>query len=209
MGRSLSLAAAPADGKIGPIGEDGWVTVTEPAAPPSVNTAALRLARTPGDMAKAVLVLLAPVAILVALYVYFFGGNNVIVIDPSSTFTEARLSAHFAVLEPAGLSSKWKPLSSAYAPGTPSTLRVGYIAPKGEGFQLVESDQAAAALLASELGKVPTLAKSVDAGGRTWGIVDATNSSDLALVDTESGRTVIIKGQATLTELEQFASSLK
>ena len=58
---------------------------TKHPAAPSGHSAAVRLARTPVDMAKAVLVLLVPVAILVAVYVFFFGGSNVIAIDPSGT----------------------------------------------------------------------------------------------------------------------------
>jgi uncharacterized protein DUF4245 len=189
------------------IGDDRCVTTTQPAPPPTVNTAALRLSRTPADMTKAVLVLLVPVAILVALYVYFFGGNNVIQIDPSQSYSDARASAHFTVLQPAGLSSGWKPVSSQFTPGATSTLRVGYIAPDGSGIQLVETDQAAGTVIASELGNVGSLAKSVDAGGRTWGVLQAKNS-DLALVDTESSRTVIISGQASQTDLQDFASSL-
>ncbi len=187
------------------IGEDGCVTSTQPA----VNHTAIRLGRTPGDMLKAVLVLLIPIAILVALYVYFFDGNNVIVIDPSGTYADARASAHFTVVQPVGLPSSWKPVSSTYASGTPSTLRVGYIAPGGDGFQLVESDQASATLIEAELGAVNPLARSVDEGGLTWGVIKATKHSDLALVNTTSTRTVIIMGQASQSELQQFAAALK
>jgi hypothetical protein len=181
--------------------------MTQPAPPPSVNTAALRLSRTPGDMAKAVLVLLVPVALLVALYVFFFGGNNVIQIDPSQSYADARASAHFTVLQPADLSTKWKPVSAQFEPGATSTLRVGYIAPDGGGIQLIETDEPANTAITSELGNVGSLAHSVDAGGLTWGLVDAKGSA-LALVDTEASRTVIITGHASQAELQEFAASL-
>jgi uncharacterized protein DUF4245 len=184
------------------------VTTTQPAPAPTVNTAALRLSRTPGDMAKAVLVLLAPVAILVALYVFFFGGNNVIQVDPSQSYADARASAHFTVLQPAGLPTTWKSVSAQFEPGATSTLRVGYLAPDGGGIQLVETNEAAKTVIASELGSVGSLAKSVNAGGLTWGVVNAKDSA-LALVDTESGRTVIITGHASQAELQEFAASLR
>lgn len=194
---------------IGRIGEDGVVTVTEHAPPPSVNTAALRLSRTPWDMTKAVLVLLVPVAIMFGVYVFFLGGNNVIKIDPSGTYAEAKVAAQFSVLQPVGLSSGWKPVSSSYDNGHPATLRVGYVAPDGGGIQLVESNQPADTFITSELGNVADSAKSVQAGGHTWGVINATRNSNRALVDTESGRTVIIVGQASQTELQQFAASLR
>jgi hypothetical protein len=184
------------------------VTTTEPVPPPTVDHTALRLSRTPGDMTKAVLVLLVPVAILVVVYVYFFGGNNVISIDPSQSYSDARASAQFAVLQPAGLSSRWKPVSSQFEPGATSTLRVGYVAPDGGGIQLIETDKPANAVISSELGSVGPVAKSVQAGGITWGVVNGKDS-DLGLVDTESGRTVIISGQASEPELQQFAASLR
>jgi hypothetical protein len=185
------------------IGEDGWVTVTQHPAAPSGNSAAVRLARTPMDMAKAVLVLLVPVLVLFGIYVYFFGGSNAIKIDPSGTFSDARASAHFAVLEPQGLSSGWRPISSQYAVGTPSTLRVGYVAPDGAGIQLIESDKPADTFIAGELGNVGAVGRSVTIGGRTWGAVGH------ALINTDAGRTVIIVGQASDAELDSLAGSLR
>lgn len=177
------------------------VTTTKPEKP--VNAAALRLSRTPGDMAKAVLVLLVPVAALFAAYVFFFGGNNVIAIDPSGDYGAARAAKQFTVVEPQSLSSDWKPVSSSYSNGV---LRVGYVAPSGAGIQLVESKQN---LISSEVGSTQNVAKAVDAGGLTWGQLSTTGKSINALVNSDTGRTVIIKGRAGFDELETFAASLK
>jgi hypothetical protein len=182
-------------------------STSPPAAP--VNSAALRLARTPMDMTKAVLVLLVPVILAVVAYVYFFGGSNVIVIDPSGAYSEARQANHFAVLEPQNLPPGWKAVSSAWANDDNAwVLRVGYVAPGGGGIQLVESDRPADALIQSELGNTGEVAASVQIGDRTWGKMAASTRSDRALVDTESGRTVIIMGQATDRELADFAAAL-
>lgn len=181
-----------------------------PAVLPRQTGAALRLARTPGDMAKAVLILLVPVVLAVLVYVYFFGGSNVIAIDPSGDYSAAQASAHFTVLQPEGLPSGWKPVSSAYGKVTGgSLLRVGYIAPDGAGIQLVESDRPVNDLLTDELGPTNSLATSVDLGGRTWGQLDSTTGDDHALVDTEDGRTVIVHGQASQADLQAFVASLR
>jgi hypothetical protein len=190
------------------IGDDRGVTTTEPGPVKTVNSAALRLARTPGDMAKAVLVILVPVAILVALYVYFFGGNNVIAVDPSDAYAAARASSRFAVSEPASLPSGWRPISAQFDPGTQATLRVGYIAPDGNGVQLIETNRPAAKFISSELGNVGSIAKGVAIGTRNWGVVHATKTSNLALVDAETGRTMIVTGQASQSDLQRLASAL-
>lgn len=179
-----------------------------PAAP--VNAAALRLARTPMDMAKAVLVLLLPVMVAVLIYVLFFGGSNVITIDPSGSYSDARQGAHFTVLEPTGLVAGWKAVSSTYGSDSGGwVLRVGYIAPGGGGIQLIESNRPADALISAELGNTSPVAASVQIGDRSWGQVTPTSRSDRALVDAESGRTVIIMGEATPAELRDFAASLR
>jgi hypothetical protein len=190
---------------IGTISDDGGVTTTKP---PEVNTTALRLSRTPGDMLKATLVMLVPVAILVALYVFFFGGNNVIRIDPTQSYADARAAAQFTVLQPADLASGWKPVSSQFQPGKTGLLRVGYVAPDGDGIQLIETNEAADTVLNAELGSIPTFGKSVEAGGLTWGLVDG-KGSNVALVNTDSARTVIITGNASQSDLSDLAASLR
>jgi len=191
--------------------------MTEPPATPPAGTpakpalsgAALRLARTPSDMARAVLVLLVPVVAAVLVYVYFFGGSNVIAIDPSGDYANAKADAHFSVVQPTGLPGGWKAVSSAYgrvADG--SVLRVGYVAPDGGAIQFVESDRPAAKLLDDELGATNTVATSVEIGGLTWGQLDSTKRDDHALVSTSDGRTLIIHGQASQQDLQAFAASL-
>jgi Protein of unknown function (DUF4245) len=179
----------------------GDVTMTQPEQP--VNTRNLRLSRTPADMAKAVLVLLIPVVVLVTVYVTFFGGNNVIAIDPSGSYDAARAAGQFTVLQPDGLSNKWKPVSSAYEGGV---LRVGYITPSGAGIQLIESKQD---LTDSELGATSAIATAVNAGGLTWGQLGVSGKTDKALVNTQNSRTVIIKGRTDYGELKDLAASLR
>ncbi|HKE63436.1 MAG TPA: DUF4245 domain-containing protein [Micromonosporaceae bacterium] len=176
----------------------------------AVNTIALRAARTPMDMAKAVLVLLVPVLVAFGIYVFFFGGSNAIAIDPSGTYSEAQAARVFPVVQPHGLPSGWQPVSSTYGDEKGRhVLRVGYVAPSGAGLQLIESDGPSATVLSNEIGTANPVGPSVDLGGRTWGQVGAGSSHQRALVDTEKGYTIIVKGQATAKDLATFAASLR
>jgi hypothetical protein len=177
--------------------------------PDAVNTTALRLSRTPLDMAKAVLILLVPVAIAVAVYVFFFGGSSPIVIDPSGSYGDAR-AAGYPVVQPQGLPSGWKSVSSTYGvENGRHVLRVGYLAPDGSGLQLLESDGAAAAVISDEVGTANPVGASIAIGGRTWGEVGAGKKGQQALIDAQTGYTIIIKGQASDTDLRTFAAALR
>jgi len=198
--------AGPARGQEPPAGAPHAATTPSD----QVNSTALRLSRTPLDMAKAVLILLVPVMIAVAVYVFFFGGSSPIVIDPSGAYGDARAAGKFPVVQPQGLPSEWKPVSSAYGvENGRHVLRVGYIAPSGAGLQLVESDGPAATVIKDEVGTTNSIGESVTAGGRTWGQVAAGKDNQQALVDSENGYTIIVKGQASATDLHTFAAALR
>jgi hypothetical protein len=162
------------------------------------------------DMAKAVLVLLVPVIIAVVVYVFFFGGSNAIAIDPSGTYSEAQFARVFPVVQPQGLPNGWKPVSSTFGvENGRHVLRVGYVTPSGSGIQLVESDGSAAAAISDAVGSSNPVGASVSLGGRTWGEVGAGKSDQRALIDTEKGYTIIVKGQVGESDLRTFASSLR
>jgi hypothetical protein len=161
-------------------------------------------------MAKAVLVLLVPVMIAVVVYVFFFGGSSPIVIDPSGSYGDARAAGVFPVVEPQGLPSGWKSVSSTYGvENGRHVLRVGYIAPDGSGLQLLESDGPTATVISDEVGTANPIGASVTIGGRTWGEVTAGKNDQPALIDTGSGYTIIVKGQASDKDLRTFAGALR
>jgi hypothetical protein len=175
-----------------------------------VNSTALRLSRTPTDMAKAVLILLVPVMIAVGVYVFFFGGSSPIVIDPTGSYGDARAGGAFPVVQPQALPSGWKSVSSAYGvENRRHVLRVGYIAPDGAGLQLVESDGPAATVISDEVGTANPVGASTDIAGRTWGKVAAGKNNQQALIDAGNGYTIIVKGQASDTDLRTFAAALR
>lgn len=189
------------------VGEDDDVTSTQPAAPPTVNHAAIRASRTPMDMIKAIAVLIVPVGILFGLYVWFFGGNNAIAIDPSSSYSDARAAAQFTVEQPQSLPKGWTAVSSDYEPGPPAVLRVGYIAPDGDGIQLMETNQASGKVLPAELGTFPADSPAVNIGDATWGFVDGSRNSGLVVVD--GNRTILVMGKASESDLIAFARTLR
>jgi hypothetical protein len=114
------------------------------------------------------------------------------------------------VVQPQGLPSGWKPVSSAYGiEHGRHVLRVGYVAPDGAGLQLVESDGAAAAVISDEVGTANPVGANVNIGGRTWGKVAAGKNNQQALIDTENGYTIVVKGQTSGTDLRTFAAALR
>jgi len=191
------------------VSEDGVVTneaqpdveqPTEEEAPPS-----RRHGRTARDMVLSLVVLLIPVAIIVA-FVWARGGDDVIVIDPGPTIAEAQAAHAFPVAVPDGLSSDWKPISSQYTTSD-NTLRIGYITPTGGAVQLVESSTPTDSMLISELGDDVRPTGVVAAGNAQWNTYELHNGGR-AVVLAENGRTVIIVGNAQASELQQLAATL-
>jgi hypothetical protein len=159
-------------------------------------------------MAMSMIVLLIPIAIVVAIF-RFGGGEDVQVQDTAPTFAAARASKAFPVAEPSGLADGWRPISAAFHGGEPGALlRVGYLAPSGGTAQLVESDQPTDQLLPAELGDHMTSRGTVAVADRSWQVFEVRNGEH-ALVDLTPDRTIIVVGGADLAELQQLAAALK
>lgn len=183
-------------------------TVTPESAVPGPAAGPRRSGRGARDMALSMIVLLIPVAIVVAIF-RFGGGEDVQVQDPAATFAEARASSAFPVAEPAGLADGWRSISADFRGGEPGAiLRVGYLSPAGGTAQLIESAQPTDQLLPAELGDSMTNKGTVAIAGRSWQVFDVRNGEH-ALVDLTPGRTVIVIGGADLAELQQLAAALK
>jgi hypothetical protein len=187
--------------------EDGGVTNE---AQPEDQTAEVqpppaRHGRTTRDMVLSLVVLLIPVAIIVA-FVWARGGDDVVVIDPGPTIAEAQAAHAFPVAVPNGLSSGWKPISSQYTTSD-NTLRIGYITPTGAAVQLVESSAPTDRMLISELGDDVRPTGVVAAGTAQWNSYELHNGQR-AVVLPQRARTVIIVGNAQASELQQLAATL-
>jgi hypothetical protein len=158
-------------------------------------------------MALSLLVLLVPIVVLLGVY-RFLGGESPTVVDPSSTYADARAARAFPVTEPS-LPAGWRPVSSVFRRGDAgSALRVGYRSPSGGTAQLVESNVPSGALVTAELGAGARDDGSTQLNGQEWHRYTAAGG-DHAYVLSQPDRTVIVSGRAPEAELAQLATGLR
>ncbi|MEH0938919.1 DUF4245 domain-containing protein, partial [Micromonospora psammae] len=191
--------------------------VPPPAAPARPAAAPARPARgeksrserSPKDMALSLLVLLIPIALLIAFYRGFLGGEQPTTIDPAPAFEQARSANAFPVSEPSGLGSGWRTVNASFRTvDDGANLRVGYLTPEGRGAQLVQSSVPPERLLPAELTAQGTPQGQTDLAGRNWQRYTA-RGNEQALVLLEPDRTVIVVGDARENELRQLAAALR
>jgi hypothetical protein len=157
-------------------------------------------------MAISLIVLLIPVAIIVG-FVWARGGDDPVSIDPQPTIAEAQAAKAFTVAVPTGLSADWHPISADYTTAD-STLRIGYVTPKGGAIQLIESSAPRDGLLINELGDDVRPVGVVPVGAVEWNSYQLHNGQRAIVLPT-NGRTVIILGNAGQSELGELAASLR
>jgi hypothetical protein len=167
--------------------------VSETVAPPAHRS------RTARDMAISLIVLLIPVAILVALF-RLRGGEDVVVVDPSAALGEARAAAVFPVAEPHGLDGGWRALSAQYAD---ATLRIGYLTPHGGGVQLIEAKQVSEGLLGAGAQAVG----STTINGEVWRTYSVAGG-ERAFVLVQADRSLIVIGRADEADLTALAQAV-
>ncbi|MEV4655373.1 DUF4245 family protein [Micromonospora sp. NPDC049301] len=178
-----------------------------PAPPPRVEAA--RSERSPKDMAISLLVLLIPIALLLAFYRGFLGGDEPTTVDPGPAIEQARSANTFPVSQPQGLSSGWRTVSARYqAVEGGANLRIGYLTPEGRGVQLLQSSVPAERLLPAELTDQGQPQGPTELAGRTWQRYTARGNQQ-ALILLEPTRTVLVVGDARDNELRQLAGSLR
>ncbi|MFC0028918.1 DUF4245 domain-containing protein [Micromonospora chaiyaphumensis] len=179
----------------------------QPAPPPRKEKA--RSERSPKDMALSLLVLLVPIALLLAFYRGFLGGDEPVTVDPAPAVEQARAANAFPVAEPQGLGSDWRTVSARYQTDAGvGTLRIGYVTPEGRGAQLVESNAPAEKLLPAELSGGQPQGPADLPGGTSWQRYTA-RGNEQALVLLEPNRTVIVVGDAGEAELRELATALR
>ncbi|MGC5332920.1 DUF4245 family protein [Micromonospora sp. DT62] len=191
--------AAPPDG--------GAETGEQPAPPPAVDTR--KSERSPKDMAISLLVLLIPIALLLAFYRGFLGGDQPTTVDPAPALESARAANAFPVSEPAELGDGWRTVSANFQTVEGgSSLRLGYLTPEGRAAQLVQSSVPPERLLPAELTAEGQPQGQTDLGGRSWQRYTA-RGNEQALVLLEPNRTVIVVGDARDNELRHLASAIR
>ncbi|RLP95353.1 DUF4245 domain-containing protein [Micromonospora sp. CV4] len=182
-------------------------TGERPAPPPRVGSA--RSERSPKDMAISLLVLLIPIALLLAFYRGFLGGDEPTTVDPAPAIEQAQSANAFPVSQPQGLGSDWRTVSARYQTvDGGANLRIGYLTPEGRGVQLLQSNVPAERLLPAELTDEGQPQGPTELAGRTWQRYTARGNQQ-ALVLLEPARTVIIVGDARDNELRQLAGALR
>ncbi len=160
-------------------------------------------------MAISLLVLLIPIALLLAFYRGFLGGDQAAPVDPAPAIEQAVSTNAFPVGQPQGLGSGWRTVSARYqtvADG--ANLRLGYLTPEGRGVQLLQSNVPAERLLPAELTGQAQPQGPTELGGRTWQRY-STRGNQQALVLLEPTRTVIVVGDARENELRELAAALR
>ncbi|WP_435204838.1 DUF4245 family protein [Micromonospora sp. bgisy143] len=187
--------------------EPARVEPARPSPPPAATTA--KAERSPKDMAISLLVLLIPIALLLAFYRGFLGGDQATTVDPAPAIEQARSANAFAVSEPQGLGSGWRTVSARYQTVEGGgTLRIGYLTPEGRGVQLVQSNVPAERLLPAELTDQGQPQGPTELDGRSWQRYTARgNQQALALL--EPTRTVLVIGDARDNELRELAGALR
>ncbi|MDW3845955.1 DUF4245 domain-containing protein [Micromonospora sp. BRA006-A] len=181
----------------------------EPEPEPAPATGKARSERSPKDMALSLLILLVPIALLLAFYRGFLGGDSPVTVDPAPALEQARSANAFPVSEPTGLGDDWRIVNARFRTEPDgSTLRIGYVTPEGRGAQLVESNVPAEKLLPAELTEGQPQGAADLPGGLSWQRYTA-RGNEQALVLLEPNRTVIVVGDAGETELRKLATSLR
>ncbi|MEV2237068.1 DUF4245 domain-containing protein [Micromonospora sp. NPDC049891] len=177
----------------------------EPVPPPA---AAAKSDRSPRDMAISLLVLLIPIALLLAFYRGFLGGDEPNTVDPAPAFEQAKTAGAFPVSEPADLGDGWRAVRATYRTAEDGAiLRVGYVTPEGRGLQLVQSNVPPERLLPAELTDEGRPQGQTDFGSGTWQRYTA-RGNEQALVLLQPERTVIVVGDARDNELRALATAV-
>ena len=167
--------------------------------------ATVRGGRRPRDMVRAMVVLMVPVILIVALY-RFLGHETPPTVDTSDVYETARAAHDFDVLIPTGLSAKWLVNSASYQD---KTLRMGFVSPAGGQLRLVETGPPGPTFFSDELGAGAHVDGTVDVNGVAWQRYVGGRPDDTALVLADPKRTILVVGKSSPTDLHTLASSLK
>ncbi|SCL35905.1 Protein of unknown function [Micromonospora pallida] len=160
-------------------------------------------------MAISLLVLLVPIALLLAFYRGFLGGEQPTTVDPAPAIEQARAANAFPVGEPTGLGSDWRTTTARFQQTEQgASLRLGYLTPEGRGVQLVQSNVPVERLLPQELTERSQPQGALDLDGQSWQRYTA-RGNERALVLLEPARTVIVVGEASESELRELADSVR
>jgi len=166
----------------------------------------VRAGRRPRDMVRAMVVLMVPVIVIVALY-RFLCHETPPTLDTADTYETARSAHDFDVLIPTGLSAKWHVTTASYQD---KTLRLGFVSPDNGQLRVVETGPVTPSLYADELGAgAHPSGATVAVNGVAWQRFAGGRAEETSLVLADPKRTVIVVGRSSDADLQTLASSLK
>jgi hypothetical protein len=166
--------------------------------------------RTPANLWRALIPLLAVVGLLVVLvWPRPTHSDGVIVVDVAGPIAAARQQAGFTVLAPSGLSNRWRPTHTDLVPPSSAAaagFTIGYVSPSGKYAEFHESADAPDAVAA---GYGPLTADgTASVAGAAWD--QFRTDRDRQLLRRTVGRvTVIVTGSAPPAELAELAGSVR
>lgn len=192
-----------------PTGPAAPAAPAAPADPVARRAAKANSGRGPRDMALSLLVLLVPIALLLAFYRLVLGGDQPVVVDPAPALDQARSAAVFPVAEPTGLGAGWRPVAARFERRDGyATLRIGYVTPSGGGAQVVQGNAPADKLLGAELSTSARPGAETTVGDRAWRRY-TSGRGEQALVLVERNRAVIVIGAVGEQEVRDLAGALR
>jgi hypothetical protein len=158
-------------------------------------------------MAISLVVLLIPLALLVALF-RLRGGEDTVIVDPSSALNSAQSARLFPVGTPKGLPDGWRCLSAQFTRnGATGELRIGYLSATNGQLQLIESNEDAATLSSREFANQARLTGTTTVAGTQWQAYQV-RGDEHALVLTTPQRTIVVIGAADPAELGTLATAV-
>jgi hypothetical protein len=192
-------------------GGPGWpsrpVTGDHGAVTRPLDPAQRQRLRTPANLWRALLPLLVVVGVVALLNWPRSGSDGVHVIDIGGPVSSAR-QAGLDVLEPSGLSDRWRPTSTEFLPAGPArgaSFRIGYVSPAGRYAELLQGNDAPEAV-AAQYGPMSSDG-TAPVNGASWSKF-RTDAGRQLLRRTVGRITVIVTGSASQDELSQLAGSL-
>lgn len=165
--------------------------------------------RTPANLWRALIPLLAIVGLLVLLsWPRGQHAGGVHVVDVAGPIAAARQQAGFTVLAPTGLPAGWRPTSTDLTPSGPSSgasFRIGYVTPAGKYAEFLEGNDQPDAV-AAQYGPL-AVDGTATVASTSWQQYRTSDGRQL-LRHTTGKVTVIVTGSAGAAELTELAGSL-
>jgi Protein of unknown function (DUF4245) len=159
-----------------------------------------------------VLVIIVVVLLFTGAYLIHPTGQNAVaikVVDTSAQSAAAADVSHGVVHAPVGLPASWRPTSVADIPqgGELISLHIGYVTPSEHFLEFYSSNAPRGQVLTQQLQNYTQPLPAVRIGSHLWSVASAPNKW-LAYATYDHGATIVIDGQAPVSEVRTLAEAL-